>query len=105
MNKPANGHHYFASFGLGWATADTRDEALEKLAKNFMGDIRGWLKHSHVNGEPGIYFWSCKVHAPADAAYKIEWFQPQEVECSDGQEHYLTHATQKKVAFWRKTDA
>lgn len=99
--------HYFASNAIGWATAESRDEVIEKLAlrNDAPGGTRKWLSNTHKSGKPGIYFWSCKVHTPADASYRIESFAPKGVKVSEPKEHYLTYLTSKKAAFWTPKEA
>ena len=92
-------HHYFASCALGWQVAPTREEAVEKLIQGFSSDIKRAVDGAHKNGEPGCYLWSCKVHEPQSAHYKIRYYQPDDVEISEGRHHHCTYVTQRKVAF------
>ena len=97
-----NNYHYYASHALGYAMAESREEAVEKLAKMSGMNMKSWLLNSHKEGEPGVYVWSCKVMLPIDAEYKIEWFQPVGVPKMDGREHYVTYYSAKKVAIYNK---
>ena len=93
--------HYFATFALGWATAPTREEAIEKLVAANRNELKPIVKNTQKDGLPGAYIWTCKVHAPADANYKIEWYQPKGVETSDHQEHAVTYLTNTQIAHCR----
>jgi len=97
-----NKFHYFASHALGYAMAESREEAIDKLIEGFHHDLKPWLLNCHKAGDPGVYMWSCKVKAPMEAAYKIEWYAPKGVETEDGREHYLTYLTKKKHAVYNK---
>lgn len=85
-------HHYYAAHGMGWATAETREEAHEKLLG--MTDPT-WVRNCLKSGT-FVTVWSCKVHEPSDAEYEIDYFQPVGVEKSDGQNHIVTHLTKKE---------
>ena len=91
-------HHYFASCALGWSTAPTRREALDKLVRSQHLDS-AFVKRMHKQGVAGVYCWACKVHAPESANYKINFYAPADIETSDGEEHYLTYVTAKATAF------
>jgi hypothetical protein len=94
--------HYFASTAIGWATAATREGALEKLATGYASDFKPAVANSHKAGEPGIYFWSCEVAAPEDANYAISFFAPKGVPTSNPEECFLTYVTTKKAAFYKE---
>ena len=100
-------NHYFASHALGFAMAESRAEAVEKLAKMPGMGMKSWILNAHKSGEPGVYIWSCKVNAPIEAAYKIEWFAPKkgDVEVEDGREHFITYYSAKKVGIYNKPKA
>jgi len=95
---PGNGH-YFASFGLGWATAATRDEVVNKLVDGFRSDVKRMTANIHKDGGLGAYIWTCKVNAAEDAKYSIEYYMPKGVDISDAKEHYITYVSAKKVAY------
>ena len=95
-------NHYFASHAMGYAMAESREEAVEKLAAKHGMNMKSWLLNSHKAGEPGVYIWSVKVLAPMDENYSIEWFMPKGVELEDGREHYVTYYSKKKVAIYNK---
>ena len=97
-----NNFHYFATHGLGFAMADTREAAIEKLVDGFRHDLKPWLLNAHKNGDPGIYIWTIKVNLPLEAPYKIEWFAPKGVETEEPLEHYLTYLAAKKFAIYNK---
>ena len=94
-------HHYFASFGLGWATAQTRDEAIRKLMHTgyFRKEVAQQVKAAHKRGDLGAYCWTCKVHLPESADYPINFYSPQGVEKSEGTNHYVTYITAKEMAY------
>ena len=98
-------HHYYATWALGWATADTREEAIERLVDAFRSDFKTIVKNSHKNGELGAYVWSVKVLAPSDTPYKIEYYTPKGVDLEDAQEHAVTYVTNKEVAYGRNYKA
>lgn len=100
MNDTTQQHHYFASCAFGWATADTQDEAVEKLANSFRSEVKKCVANAQKKGEPGFYIWTCMVHEPQEAHYKIEWFAPKDVEISDQHHHHITYITTKTVAFY-----
>lgn len=91
--------HWFASCALGWATAETGDEAIEKLV-NHLGrkTIGEMVRNAQRDGEPGVYVWLAHVDAPPDTPYKIQWFAPVGVDIMETIEYYLTHVTVKKIA-------
>lgn len=93
--------HFFASCVFGWASATTRDEAIEKLVNSFRSDYKGIVKNSQKNGSPGAYVWTCQVNAPADAQYSIEYYAPRGIDTQDGQEHAVTYLTDKAIAHCR----
>lgn len=93
-------NHYFASCFLGWATADTQNEAVEKLANAFRSDIKKCVANSHKNGDLGFYIWSCRVLVPIDSHYRIEWFAPKDVAMDRAHHHHVTYITTKTVAFY-----
>ncbi len=92
------GYHYFASNALGWATADTLDEAIEKLWHAHHTDVRKWLLNCHKEGQPGIAFYCCRVPLSAEEHYKIEWFCPVVEGLTECQNRILTYYTQKRIA-------
>lgn len=93
--------HYFASHALGWATAETKEDAIEKLWRQFTsGDIRKWLQNAHKSGEFGLHFWCCRVPLPADADYRIEYYAPKVEGVTEGGNYILTYYT-SKVMKWR----
>lgn len=81
--------HYYASSAMYWATGETRAETLAKLAEHHGSDR---IKRSiDTPGSPGIYCWSCKVHAPSDAEYVIENYMPKGVETSESIVGYIVN--------------
>jgi hypothetical protein len=98
MNKST---HFFATCVFGWATADTRDEAIEKLVNAFRHDIKRTLANCLKDGVPGFYIWTAQVNAPADEPYKIEWYAPVGVDTEAHEEYAVTYLTEKKMAYGR----
>lgn len=98
-----SGVHFFATCALGWASAETRDEAIRKLVNRFLIDFKSMVKGGKKNGDPGAYVWTCQVNAPADAEYSIEYYQPRGVDIEDGREHAITKVTNKTMewANWK----
>ena len=93
-------HHYFASFGMGWKTADTRSEAVKGLVAGFRPEFKSMTAASHKKGGRGAYIWSCRVEVPSDVNYDIEWFAPKGVTKTDAKEHYVTYVTNKEIAYY-----
>ena len=91
--------HYYAACALGWATDDTREKAIRKLVDDNYDFFKSGIKPAQKRGDAGAYVWACKVHAPADAHYDIEFYAPVGVEKSEGAEHFITHLTRKEIAF------
>ena len=91
--------HAFASCAFGWATAETREAAIEKLLNGFRRDITSVVKNAQKQGEPGMYFWSVIVEAPQESKYEINFYAPQGVGLRKGEHHYWTHVTQKQAAY------
>lgn len=100
-----NNFHYFATHGLGYAKADTREAAIEKLVDGFRHDLKPWLLNSHKAGDPGVYIWTAKVNVPLDEGYTIEWFAPKGVDVEETLEHYLTYLSAKTFAVYHKPAA
>lgn len=91
--------HYFASCALGWATAETADAAIRKLASSFRREFTNMVKGGQKRGNAGAYIWTCKVHGPSDSQYEINFYAPQGIDISEGQNHYVTYITQKAIAY------
>lgn len=92
-------HHYFASHGLGWAVAETREEAVTKAIRSCSSVIKGALLNAHKAGEPGWYVWSTRVELPVTAAYTINFFQPVKVPQSNPRQHFVTYISKREIAF------
>ncbi len=90
--------HYYATCVYGWATAPTRQEAIDNLIRRYRRDLKPLVKQGQRRGDPGAYLWTCRVNAPADAEYQIRFFQPVDVHCADAIEFYITHLTDREVA-------
>lgn len=85
--KPKAGHHYFGSTAFNWATGDTRAEVLAKLGR-MTGPNELKLQ---VKAHGGLYVWTCRVNAPADADYQIENYAPKGVETSNVSESRIVN--------------
>ena len=95
-------HHYFASCAFGWATADTQEDAVQKLAIEFYSSQK--VRKAQMAGQPGSYVWCCKVHKPQDSSYQINNFAPQGVEVSDCCNMHITYMGSKRssVVYWEE---
>jgi hypothetical protein len=92
-------HHYFASNGLGWATAESKDEAINKLWQARHTDVKAWLLNAHKDGNLGLPFYVCRVPLEASEKYSINWFKPEVDGLTETGNHLLTYYTQKKIAY------
>ncbi len=101
MNAP---HHFFASFGMGFKTAPTREKAIYGLIEGFRSDFKPMVAAAHKEGRPGAYIWSCRVDSPIDTKYQIEWFAPTGVAKSKAEEHYVTYVTGKAIAYYTEVE-
>ena len=78
--------HYYAATCMSWATAPTRHEAIEKVAKAAGKDtIRRQLKECG-----GMYVWTVKVLLPPAANYSINFYQPVNVPMGEVKEYRIT---------------
>jgi len=93
-----NAEHFFASCAFGWATAATRSEALEKLAREYWSqtDIRKQQK----KGQPGVYLWSCRVPLPESSSYSIDFYAPKDVGATDGQNWFVTYMARDAIGLY-----
>ncbi len=94
--------HFYASDYLGWATAETREAAIKKLASSSI--ISRDITEAQRHGLPGMLIWSCEVIGPADSKYKIEAAMPVGITWTSEQSHYITHLTKKRIAWFNLTD-
>jgi hypothetical protein len=91
-------HHFFATHALNWATSDvSREDAIEKLCR--VTDPT-WVKNCLKSGNLLTVF-TCQVNCPMDQAYKIQWFQPVDVDTQDGENYYVTYLTRTTHAVMR----
>lgn len=99
--KIAEPSHWFATSAFGWSRADSKEEAIRKLVERFRSDVAQITKAQIKKGEPGMYFWACRVlgQSLADASYRIEMFAPQGVEIADAEEIAIVKATAKEIRF------
>ncbi len=93
--KECTQHHYFASHAIGWVTADTEAEAVEKLL--LKNTDPGWCRNCLKDGTFIIMF-VCRVPLPADAPYKINWYQPVVDGITEGKNLIVTYLTKTKYA-------
>lgn len=93
--------HYFASCAFGWAAADTREAAIEKMIRGngLTGDVKRITANMQKEGQPGFYLWTCKVHGPYEAKYSIDWFMPKGIDISEARHHDVTYITGKALAY------
>ena len=92
--------HYFASNAFAWATGATREEAVEKAIRHAgTADVKRITLQLQKKGEPGFYTWSCRVHGPSDADYRIEWYMPKGIDISEARHHDVTYITAKQLAY------
>lgn len=100
--------HVFATCAFGFSRSEiidgdieaARTEAIMKLAARFRSDVQAVIRNTKKeSGFGSMYFWTCVVHEPVDAEYRIEWFAPKDVEISDAQEHAVVGCTTKKTTF------
>lgn len=82
--------HYFGSTAFNWAVGATRQEVIDKLAK-WAGNNTGALAAPAVKKSGGLYCWTCKVNAPIDTQYAIEYFAPKGVDIGDAFECNITN--------------
>lgn len=75
-------HHYFGSTALNWATADTREEVIKKLAHNAGTKIIAINRKEYG----GLYCWTCRVELPHASHYDIEHYEPVRVPTSEVQQ-------------------
>jgi hypothetical protein len=75
-------HHYYGCTGFNWATAPTREEVITKLARDLGASV---IRQSKKNNG-GVYCWTCKVNAPQNTPYAIEYYQPKGVEWVESKE-------------------
>lgn len=82
-------HHYYASTAYGWSRADTRAEAIAKVARQ-----AGSSAFTAPKGKPKptLFVWTCKVNAPKDAAYSIEFYMPTGVDIGAAMEFEIVSA-------------
>lgn len=72
-------YHYFGSTAFDWATGDTREEVIRRLA--------GAAGASTIKRmRAGMYAWTCRVELPGTAAYAIRNYAPKDVSISDQKE-------------------
>ena len=99
-NETEQPYHYFASNVFGWAVAHTRKEAVEAVTRDAgTSTVKRITENARKKGDLGMYAWSCRVLAPKDAHYKINYYAPQGVETDSARHHHITYITQKELAF------
>lgn len=77
IQNAAEAVHYYATNAFGWATGLTLEEALVKLGRSTGSDLIKRQKGGR------LYTWTCRVMAPADAAYRISNYVPVGMELED----------------------
>lgn len=81
-------YHYYASTALSWAVADTREEAIKRVARDAGADII----RANVKAHGGLYAESCRVELPIAAPYEIRMYMPDGVQVSEHETHRITNA-------------
>ncbi len=87
--------HYFANHAVGWVTADTEDEAVEKLL--LQNTDPTWCRNCLKAGEFIIVF-VCRVPLASTAPYKIEWSRPVVDGITESKNLIVTYLTKTKYA-------
>jgi len=93
-NKKEQQYHYFASTVFNWVTADTRKEAIEKVARAGGRDTK-----RIITNQGSMYAWSCKVPLPQSAHYEIRFYSPHDVGVTDGMETAIIKMTEKEIRY------
>ncbi len=93
-----NKTHFFATHALGYAKAETRLKAVEKLL--LQNTDPSWVRNCLKDGHHVTVF-SCEVHGDIDEGYRVEWYQPKDIEISDGRNEMVTYLTKTKFALMR----
>jgi len=88
--------HYYAAHGLGWATADSKEAAIERLLLKNNTDPT-WCRNCLKAGDFLTVF-VCRVPLPATAPYKVEWYVPQVDGITEASNHIVTYLTKTKCA-------
>ena len=95
--------HFFATFACGWATAETREAAIEKLINANRGEFKRMAAQQIAANTEGAYIWTCEVVAPEGSNYRIEFYQPKGIETRDHREAFVTRVTAKVANYWVKS--
>ena len=72
-------YHYFGTTPFDWATGNSVEEVIVKLAK------RGTVLQ-RTQYKKGLYCWTCKVLAPESTHYGVSNYMPVGVEIEKSQE-------------------
>jgi hypothetical protein len=95
MNE--NNEHFFASTAMNFARGATRKAAMDRLMS--VTDS-SWVNNCLKAGTP-LTIWTCRVGAPIEARYAIEWYMPTGVVIDQGENYMVTHKTKAKYAVMR----
>lgn len=87
-----NDKHYFGSTAFNWATGETREEVLQKLARMAGADI---IKRNVKANGGGLYAWTVQVNAPQSAHYEINNYAPSGVPTEQAQAFNILNAKGK----------
>jgi len=93
-----NLHHYFATNAMGWAIAETKDEAISRLL--LKNTDPSWARNCLKDGTHLTVF-VCRVPLAESAHYKIEWYVPQVEGITESQNYMVTYLTKTKYAVMR----
>ena len=77
-------HHYFASCALCWAVSDTRQGAIDKVAREVGSEMLARMKK-----QGGLYCWTVRVDEPIEQHYDIEMYRPVGVALAESSEVYI----------------
>lgn len=92
--------HYFATHALGFAKAETKEGAIEKLL--LQNTDPQWARNCLKDGEPlGIFV--CCVEEPIDTPYRVDsfWLHPKGVKWGHGENRMVTYLTKTKYTTMR----
>ncbi len=92
---PKKEFHYFANHAIGWVTADTEAEAVEKLL--LQNTDPSWARNCLKAGT-FITVFVCRVPLASTAPYKIEWYRPVVDGITESKNLIVTYLTKAKYA-------
>lgn len=82
-------YHFFGSTAFNWATGETRQQVINKLARMAGRSII----EANVKASSGLYCWTCRVEQPlSGASYDIANYAPQNVTTTKHAEYNIVSA-------------